>query len=208
MPDVCSVYIVDDDEAVLDAMGSLLSSQGFAVAVFSRAEDFYHAVPLEQAGVLVVEVRSPGFSGIELLQRLVARGCTRPRIAMSGSPDIPTVVQAMQFGAQTFLVKPVPHQELLLAVRAACKRDGEQRPKARVQREARVKLELLASDELKVLNEIAQGRGNAEISEILDLSLRTVQLRLSRIYKKLDLSSKAELIHLLLKVNWTSIDNL
>jgi FixJ family two-component response regulator len=197
-----TVFIVDDDEAVLDALQSFLRSQGLDVVGFPTAEEFLEAIPPERPGVLVVDVRMPGMSGLDLLQHTAAGGLARPCIVLSGQADIPIAVRAMQLGAQTFLEKPVPHQELLDAVRQACDRERRRGNSQADRQFAEAALRRLTSDELDVLREVAGGRTNAQVADLLDVSLRTVQFRLSNIYDKLGVRCKSELMQLLRRIDW------
>lgn len=201
MSEAGTVFIVDDDSAVLDALQQLFLSQGLSAEAFSNAEHYLQTVSPDRPGVLVVDVRMPGLSGLELLRQMRDAGRLRPCIVLSGHADIPIAVQAMQLGAQTFLEKPVSHRKLVEAVRAALDQEHRRQATAILQRTAEDALRSLAPEEMQVLQKIVSGRTNAQAADSLDISLRTVQLRLSAIYRKLKVRSKSELIQWLRKVD-------
>lgn len=189
-----TVFVVDDDAAVLDSLSTLLGNQGYSVECFQSAEQFLEHVSSDRPGCLLLDIRMPGTSGLDLLQQLVQRDVLRPTVIVSGYADTPTVVKAIQIGATNFLEKPVRPQELIQSINDALEQDRQQRHLDQVTRRSKLLLQGLTDQELRVLAHLDRGLNNRQVAEEMQLSLRTVQFRLSSLYQKLGVSSKPEVI--------------
>ena len=198
-----TVFVVDDDPAVLDSLQRLLTSQGHRVECFSSGEAYLEGVTAERAGCLVVDLRMPGVTGLQLLQQLASAESSRPTVVISGHAEIASVVQAMKLGAVDVLEKPFQPSHLLKAVQAALVVDAGSRGRIDTRRRARERINQLSADERAVLGGIAHGLTNRQIAEQLDVSLRTVQFRRSSLMEALKVSSRSELIELVLQADWS-----
>jgi FixJ family two-component response regulator len=189
-PEQPLVIIVDDDAAVREALSELILSAGFHPISFASLD----ADILDTPGCLILDVRMPGASGLDLQQHLAQRGNPKPIIFLTGHGDIPMTVQAMKAGAVDFLTKPVRDQTLLDAVAAGVERDIRQRARLRVVNEHLGKLALLTPRERQVLREVAAGRLNKQIAFDLGISEITVKLHRGNVMRKMQLTSVGELV--------------
>lgn len=193
-----SVYVVDDDEAVRDSLKALLESSGFAVTAFASAEAALDRCRDVGNGCLVVDVRMPGMTGIELQDKLRERGIDIPVIVVTGHGDIPLAVKAMKSGAVDFIEKPFANDRILQAVEhalasrraAGTERGGESAAKSLVDK--------LTAREKEVLEFLASGYANKEIAAALNISPRTVEIHRSRVIEKLNAPSMSHLVRLAL----------
>jgi FixJ family two-component response regulator len=191
-----TIYVVDDDDAVRRAIASAGQLLGRPVRSFSSAAEFlagYDGGP----GCLVLDLRMPGMTGVELQQRLAADGVILPVIVVSGHADVRTAVDVMSRGAVTLLEKPFRLDELLGHIRQAIESDAASRARIAEQAAAEARLAGLTSKEREVLEAVAAGMTNKEIADQLGLSLRAVEDRRARLMRKLDVRSVAELLQLL-----------
>lgn len=188
------VMIVDDDSAVREALHELIRSAGMQPACFASTQELLDASVLDQPGCLILDVRMPGASGLDLQHRLATSGNPKPIIFLTGHGDIPMTVQAMKSGAVDFLTKPVRDQTLLDAVIAAIERDVAQRARASVVKRTVERLEMLTPREREVLAEVARGRVNKQIAYDLGISEVTVKLHRSNMMRKMQVASIGELI--------------
>jgi FixJ family two-component response regulator len=188
------VLIVDDDVAVREALHELLLSAGMHPVCFASTQDLLRAGVLERPGCLILDVRMPGASGLDLQHQLAVSGNPKPIIFLTGHGDIPMTVQAMKSGASDFFTKPVRDQTLLDAVVAAIKRDGEQRARASVVKSTVERLETLTPREREVLAEVARGRLNKQIAFDLGISEVTVKLHRANVMRKMQAVSIGHLI--------------
>lgn len=188
------VIIVDDDAAVREGLSELILSAGFTPVAFASTRELLNADMLDSPGCLILDVRMPGASGLDLQHHLAQRGNPKPIIFLTGHGDIPMTVQAMKAGAVDFLTKPVRDQTLLDAITAAIERDIKQRAHSRVVKEYLSKLALLTPRERQVLREVAVGRLNKQIAFDLGISEITVKLHRGNVMRKMQLSSVGELV--------------
>lgn len=202
MTNESTVFVVDDDPAVLHSLQALLESQGLRSECFSSAEAYLEAVDAQAPGCLVADLRMPGVTGLQLLQQLAENRQGRPTVVISGFAEVSSVVQSMKLGAIDVLEKPFHPGKFLSAVRSALDADNQQRSRSVRQREALEQIEALSADERVVLSGIVRGLTNREIADELDVSLRTVQFRRSGLMTTLRLNSKAELIELVQRSGW------
>jgi FixJ family two-component response regulator len=192
------VMVVDDDAGVRNAMRALLKSVGLNSALFGSAQEFLAAYEPSQLGCLVLDIRMPGMSGMELQQQLNVRGAVVPVIFMTGHGDIPMAVEAMQHGAFDFLQKPFRDQDLLDRIQRAIARDAELRKSLGEHARIRAHLESLTPREREVLDLMTRGLQNKVIGQELGVSPRTVEIHRARVMEKMNASSVAELVRMML----------
>jgi len=189
------VFVIDDHAAVCDALRELVASVGLAAQTYGNVQEFLADYQSDQPGCLVLDVRMPGTSGIELLERLYEYEIFLPVIVITGHGDVPTSVRAMKAGALEFLEKPFNEQTLLDRIREAIAWDAEWRSQRRAQRELEAELARLTPREREVLEAMLQGKPNKSIARMLGISRKTLDVHRRRIQQKLHVDSYAELIH-------------
>jgi len=188
------VIIVDDDDDLREALGELMLSVGLEAISFASTHALLDAELPDRPACLVVDVRMPGVSGLDLQHRLAESDDARPIVFLTAHGDIPMSVQAMKAGAVDFLTKPVRDQTLLDAIAAGIERDIHRRARARVVNEHLRKIALLTPRERQVLREVAAGRLNKQIAFDLGISEITVKLHRGNVMRKMQLSSVGELV--------------
>ncbi|GLS29202.1 DNA-binding response regulator [Mesorhizobium albiziae] len=189
------VIIVDDDAAVREALSELILSAGFQPVCFASTRELLDARDvLESPGCLILDVRMPGASGLDMQRHLAQNGNLKPIIFLTGHGDIPMTVQAMKAGAVDFLTKPVRDQTLLDAVIAGIAMDAARREEARIVKRNVDRLETLTPREREVLHEVAHGRLNKQIAFDLAISEVTVKLHRGNVMRKMEAASIGELI--------------
>ncbi|MBK7847327.1 MAG: response regulator transcription factor [Zoogloea sp.] len=188
------IYLVDDDEALRDSLAWLLESQGFKVAAFASAEDFLKAWRPEFNGCLLLDVRMPGMSGLELHERLRAQYSTLPIIFITGHGDVPMAVAALKKGAVDFIEKPFNDTELLRLVSQCLVSEQELRARRRQDAEVSRRLDQLTQREREVLDLIIAGKLNKQIADVLGISIKTVEVHRARVMEKMAAQSLAELV--------------
>ncbi|WP_232328616.1 MULTISPECIES: response regulator transcription factor [Sphingomonas] len=186
--------VVDDDEDVRTAVGELLLSVGIEAVCFSSTRELVASPLLAQAKCLIVDIRMPGASGLDLQEHLKSAGIATPIVFLTGHGDIPMSVQAMKSGAIDFLTKPVRDQTLIDAVLSGIERDKSQRADARIVEGHLQRFSLLTPRERQVLREVAMGRLNKQIAYDLGISEITVKLHRSNVMRKMSTASVGELI--------------
>ena len=192
------VIVVDDDSGVRNAMRALLKSVGLNSLLYSSAQEFLAAYDPNQPGCLLLDIRMPGMSGMELQQELNLRGAVIPVIFMSGHADIPMAVEAMQHGAFDFLQKPFRDQDLLDRIQRAIAKDGERRQALGQQTRIKAHLESLTEREREVLDLLTLGKQNKVIAQELGVSPRTIEIHRARVMEKMNAQSVAELVRMML----------
>jgi len=188
------VVIVDDDDEVRSALQELLLSVDIETAGFAVTQDLLQSDLPDRPGCLILDVRMPGLSGLDLQQHFVRSGNTKPIIFLTGHGDIAMTVQAMKAGAADFLTKPVRDQALLDAVASAIDRDIAQSAAALRVRHASERFATLTPRERQVLREVAKGRLNKQIAFDLGLSEITIKLHRSNGSRKMQARSVTELV--------------
>jgi FixJ family two-component response regulator len=188
------VVIVDDDESVREGLTELIYSAGFRSACFSTTRELLESDALDSPGCLILDVRMPGASGLDLQRHLIQNANPKPIIFLTAHGDIPMTVQAMKAGAVDFLTKPVRDQTLLDAVTAAMRIDAARRKETQITRRNAERFARLTSREREVLWEVARGRVNKQIA--FDLGIREVTVKLHRgnVMRKMEVASIGELI--------------
>ena len=189
-----TVFLVDDDAAVRDALSQLLRMNALNVRAFGSAEDFLADCDPAHPGCLVLDVRLPGASGPELQKRLAERGARWPIIFLTGYGDVPTTVAALKGGAVDFLEKPAPEGALLERVRAALDLDQMQREAEAIRGKARERVEQLTPREQEVMALVATGISNKDIARRLKISHRTVETHRARVMRKMGAASLLDLV--------------
>ena len=194
------VRVVDDDASFLRAVARMLRASGFAVKTFTSSAEFLARPEREVPGCVLVDLQMPGLSGLDVQEALAREGCALPVVFLSGHGDIPTSVQAMRRGAEDFLTKRAPKEEVLDAVRRALDRDARERAERTRLEALRARFTALTPREREVLRHVVQGRPNKQIACDLGIHERTVKLHRTAITTKLDVHSAAELTRLWLEV--------
>ena len=195
-----TIFIVDDDVAVRDALKLLLRSVGQAVETYGSAQEFLDAYSEDRAGCLVLDIRMPGMSGLELQQKLNEKHSILPIIFITGHGDVPMAVEAMQAGAVDFIQKPFRDQDLIDRINQALEKDNSNRAALGERNDIRKRLETLTPREREVLDLVVHGKANKVIAGDLKLSQRTVEIHRARVMEKMQASSLAHLVRMVLEV--------
>ena len=198
------VFIVDDDAAMLDSLSLLIKTAGLTTEVFSTAEAFLEAYNPQHPGCLILDLRMPGMSGLELHDELLRRELLLPVIYLTGFADIPTTVRAIQAGAMDLLTKPVKSMDLLERVQAAIVQDVRRRERLRTDAVAghaeahniQNLLNKLSPRELEIGKLLSQGYSNKNIARDLNISPRTVETHRARLLDKTGAHNLIELSRL------------
>jgi RNA polymerase sigma factor (sigma-70 family) len=195
-----TVFLVDDDEAVRDSLGLLMKSVALTSRSFASAGDFLAAYDPDSPGCLILDIRMPGMSGMELQQKLIDMRAKLPIIFITGHGDIPMAVEAMQRGAVDFIPKPFRDDELLDRINKALETDRKNRDSL-VEREViEERIERLTPREKQVLELVVQGKANKVIAGDLDVSQRTVEIHRARVMEKMQVRSVAQLVRMVLQI--------
>lgn len=202
------IHLVDDDAAFRRSLVFLLESMGWPVQAHASAADYLDAgLPaLEQTGCLLLDVRMPGMSGLELQQALIARGCHLPIVFITGHGDVELAVQAMKRGAFDFLEKPFKDQRLLDVVSAALRQREADLVSSERAQQAGDRLARLSPREAEVARLVAQGLPNKLVARELDISEKTVHIHRQHVMEKAEVGSAAELARLMLQADPTALD--
>jgi FixJ family two-component response regulator len=195
-----TIFVVDDDAAVRDALKLLLRSVGQAVETFGSAQEFLDAYSEDRPGCLVLDIRMPGMSGLELQQKLNEKHSILPIIFITGHGDVPMAVEAMQAGAVDFIQKPFRDQDLIDRINQALEKDGSNRAALGERNDIRRRLDTLTPREREVLDLVVHGKANKVIAGDLKLSQRTVEIHRARVMEKMQASSLAHLVRMVLEV--------
>lgn len=193
---VSTVYVVDDDAAVRSSLGMLLRSVGLPVMGYASANDFLAHYDPRQPGCLVLDVRMPGMSGLELQQHLNLKGAMIPVIFITGHGDVPMAVEAMQHGAFDFVQKPFRDQDLLDRIQKALTLDRDNRSTLQQHEALRARLATLTPRERQVMDLMTQGRPNKLMAVDLDLSQRTIEIHRAHVMEKMQANSLAQLVRM------------
>lgn len=195
-PSPATVFVVDDDEAVRDSLALLLRSVELAVATFNSANEFLDSYDPAAPGCLILDVRLPGMSGLELQQRLADDGADLPIVFITGHGDVPMAVRAMRRGAVDFLQKPFSDQELLDRVQQALAEQSQRRQQSESKAEIAQRIRSLTPREHEVMELIVEGLANKVIANRLGTSQRTVEVHRANVMRKMQADSLARLVHL------------
>ncbi|MBL6705768.1 MAG: response regulator transcription factor [Planctomycetaceae bacterium] len=198
------VYLIDDDESVLNSQRELLTAAGISVQPFRSAESFLAELNSQSAGCVVTDLKLSGMSGLDLQRRLIAINSPLPLIVVSGHANISTTVELMENGAITLLQKPYDANQLLGAVQRGLDQFVESRKIAQEINSIQRRLNSLTDAEMSVLELMIAGRPNKVISTELEISMRTVDRRRSIVLEKMQVDSAPELARLVTLVEATS----
>jgi FixJ family two-component response regulator len=201
-----TVFIIDDDPSVRKSLSRLVRSLGFGSESFASAEEFLGRERYDGVGCIVLDVRMPGLSGMELQDELVKGEFSMPIIFITGHGDIPMSVQAMKKGAVDFLPKPFDDDELLEAVQKAIEKDREAKAERSATRDILTRIERLTTRECEILRYVITGMLNKQIAFKLDIAEKTVKVHRGRIMEKLGAHSVAELVRLAEKAGIESVE--
>jgi FixJ family two-component response regulator len=196
-----TIYIVDDDDGMRRALVTLLSTVGFTTAAFSRAAEFLEKFKSDDPGCLVLDIRMPEMSGLELQQQLNHMGSMLPVIFLTGHGDVPMAVQAMKEGAFEFVQKPFREQHLLDRINHGLQLDAENRKSQARRSEIAKRLDMLTPREREVMSLVVEGEANKVIAIDLGLSERTVEIHRAKVMEKMEARSVAHLVRLHLTMN-------
>jgi FixJ family two-component response regulator len=191
-----TVFIVDDDPAVLKSLARLLRSARLDVATFSSPREFLERHDPSASGCLVLDVAMPGLNGLELQEALTTKGSELPIIFLTGHGDIPMSVQAMKRGALDFLTKPVNDEDLLQAVHVAIDKDRLQRQTRAEVTEIQQRLATLTPREREVMEHVISGQLNKQTAADLGTVEKTIKVHRARVMEKMKVQSVAELVRL------------
>ena len=191
------VYVVDDDPAIIRLLVELVDAMGLNVQAYRSAEEFLEAYKASGPGCLVLDVRVPGISGMELQKQLAAAGSTLPIIFITGHADVRMAVEAMERGAFGFLEKPFRPQELCEKIEGAVRLAADAWQRQAEQESAAACLAQLTPAERKVADRVIAGKTNKMIAHELGLSTRTVEAHRARLMQRLGIRSRTELMGLM-----------
>ncbi len=193
-PSEPTVFIVDDDQAMRDALSWLIQSVNLQVQTFASAEEFLGRYDQSLPGCLVLDVRMPGMSGLKLQEELAARGRALPIIMLTGYAEVPTAVRALKQGAIDFLNKPFSDALLLDRVAEAIEIDKQRRLAEQQRADVRARYEALTPRERDVMRLVIDGKANKVIASDLGLSPRTVEVHRASVMRKMSAESVADLV--------------
>jgi FixJ family two-component response regulator len=196
-----TVFVVDDDEAVRASLKLLLKTLGLPAQTYSSAQEFLATFDARRGGCLVLDIRMPGMSGLELQEELNDRGAMLPIIFVTGHGDVPMAVEAMQRGAMDFLQKPFRDQDLIDRITEAMAKDRAGRELLGNRERIRARVVTLTPREREVMALVTQGKANKVIAADLNLSQRTVEIHRAHVMEKMGANSLAHLVRMALEVD-------
>ncbi|HEX6298293.1 MAG TPA: response regulator [Burkholderiales bacterium] len=193
-----TAYVVDDDEAIRTLWRWLMQSRGIAVQTFATAPEFIGAYR-QGPGCLILDLRLPGMSGLELQEYLRQRGIDIPVVFMSAHGDVPAAVSAIKGGAVDFIQKPFSYREVLSVIAQAFERDAEARRKRALRALVDERVAALTEREREVMRRVVEGKANKLIAAELEISMKTVEVHRAKVMEKMGAASVAELVQLMLQ---------
>jgi len=188
------VIIVDDDAGIRASLDSLFRSVGLETRLFASPAELLGGSLPDRPGCIVLDVRLPGVSGLDLQGQLIRQGIRHPIIFMTGHGDIPMSVRAMKAGAVDFLAKPFRDQDMLDAVTAALERDAQDRAEAATKEDIRAQYETLTAREREVMGHVTAGLMNKQVAALIGLSEITVKIHRGSVMRKMEVRSLADLV--------------
>lgn len=195
-PSGYTVFIVEDDPSVRDALALLLGLHGYPVTMFGDAESFLNARQADWRGCALIDIRMPGMDGLTLQRRLQEFGCGIPVIVMTAHGDVESAREAFRSQAVDFLEKPIDHEKLIAAINDAFRRQTTAQEMEGRRSEFSRLLSTLTPREREVMELVVKGRHNREIAELLGISARTVEVHKARMMVKLGVESVADLVRM------------
>ena len=196
-----TVFVVDDDEPVRDSIAMLLDTVDIPYQTFATAQEFLDSYDKAGSGCLVLDIRMPGMSGLELQERLIEEEAPIPIVFITGHGDIPMAVDAMKRGAVDFIRKPFRDQELLDRIHEALNVDANKRSAYANLEEVRNKIDSLTPREHEVYERVAQGQANKVVAIDLGISERTVEIHRSQVMHKTEARTLADLVRMKLLID-------
>jgi FixJ family two-component response regulator len=187
------IHVVDDDDSLRSALQRLLAAAGYRVKTYASAGEFLLDPPADAPGCLLLDLRLPGPSGLDLQEALARHGIGLPVIFLSGHGDLAAGVRAMKAGAVDFLIKPVEREPLLAAIARALQADAAQRAARGAEAELQARFAQLTAREREVFKLVVAGRLNKQIAEALGIAERTVKAQRAQVMAKLGAANAAEL---------------
>ena len=197
-PSDATVFIVDDDEAVRDSLGLLLRSAGYRARCYAGAKDFLKAFDPRDHGCLVLDIRMPGMTGLELQKHLNEIGCNIPIVFITGHGDVPMAVEAVRMGAVDFLQKPFSDEDLMARIADALDIATRQREGELERMQIMDRMGTLTAREKEVMGQVVQGKANKVIAADLGVSQRTVEIHRARVMEKMQANSLAHLVRMVM----------
>jgi len=189
-----TTYVVDDDESIRTLWRWLMESNGIAVRTFATAAEFIESYRSGDAGCLVLDLKLPGMSGLELQEYLHGRDIEIPIVFVTGHGDVPAAVSALKGGAVDFIQKPFSYKDVLLVIEKAFESDAKIREKRMRQSRIAGRLATLTEREQEVLQRVIEGKPNKIIAADLDISMKTVEFHRAKVMEKMGVTSVAELV--------------
>ncbi len=194
------VFVVDDDQGVRESVRVLMRSIGVDAETFASADDFLGEYDPNRPGCIVLDVRMPGMSGLELQERLVAMGSPLPIIFVTAHGDVPMAVEAVKAGAMDFVQKPFRDQEIIDRIQDAFAENAQTRDRLRDRKRINEKIASLTPREREVMDMVVEGRANKVIAIDLGLSQRTVEIHRARVMTKMEADSVSQLVQMVMRV--------
>jgi len=191
---VQQIFVVDDDNDHRDSLVWLLESHGYTVRAFSGARDFLAVLDGDCAGCLLLDVSMPEMSGLELFDELIQRHSALSVIFITGRGDVEMAVAALKKGAEDFIEKPFSDEEMLKVVGNCLARESRERERRKSQAETEDRLKQLTKREREVLDLIIMGKLNKQIADVLEISIKTVEVHRARVMEKMDVTTMASLV--------------
>ncbi len=192
-----TVFVVDDDESVRQSLSMLVETIDLNVKSFASAQEFLQEYEPHEPGCLVLDVRMPGMSGLELQAKLAAKDYKIPVILVTGHGDIPMAVDAMKKGAVSFIEKPFRDQDLIDTIQEAIEKDAKERVLLTKRSKIEEKLDALTPRERQVIGRMIDGIPNKKIGFELQISQKTVDYHRANIYKKMNVNTTVELLRMI-----------
>jgi FixJ family two-component response regulator len=194
-----TVFVVDDDDAVRESLVFLMKSVGLRAESFASAQAFLDVYNAQRAGCLVLDIRMPGMSGLELQDKLKQLGSILPIIFITGHGDVPMAVKAIKAGAADFVQKPFRDQELIDRIREVLEEDAEVRADKLQRNEILRRMGTLTEREREVMEQVVDGKANKVVAIDLNVSQRTVEIHRANVMEKMKARSLAQLVRLVMK---------
>ena len=201
MSNESTVFVVDDDQAMRNSLKWLIESVGMKVETYGSADEFIRNYYPGRAGCLLLDVRMPGMSGLELQEHFIDHQIRIPIIIITGHGDVPMAVRAMKAGAVDFIEKPFNDELLLESIRNALVIDVDRRAQQAERAEIATKLAQLTPREHEVMEMVTSGKANKEIASALGVSAKTVEAHRARVMEKMEAESLAELVRMVIAAN-------
>lgn len=204
--DAATVFIIDDDASTRESLKWFLQTVGFAAETFDSAKAFLSSFSLAKPGCIVLDVRMPHISGLELQDRLNAEPYVPPILMISGHSDVPVAVRAIRNGAFDFIEKPVGDSVLLERIRKAIAIDRERRAEHAIQNQFRRRFAQLSDRERQVFEIVVTGKSNKAIGEQLGLSSKTIETHRAQVMNKMQAPHLADLVRIAVALGITKTD--